>query len=236
MKKLLLASFLLLAAPVVAVAQKSLRNKPASSPRFRSNGSDNSGVGVKGGANFVSIKGNGLDKMYSGAKGLTLFHFGAYAQIGITNRFSVQPELLYQRKGFSGSEIFRNRANTADSTGNKSTIKTSYLTVPILLVFNVIEHVSIQAGPQFSYLLNVHPAGRTIDASSSNYNSVDVGLVGGIEGKFEFLRIGVRYDYSLSDLRKAGSFPVPKTIPVVTQNAQADIKYSAFQVYLGVGL
>lgn len=251
MKHLLFAAFLLLAAPVTVVAQASLSNKPhSSSPRFRSNGADNSGVGVKGGLNFNSVQGDGLKKLYNGKiDGLMQYHFGAYAQIGVNNWFSIQPELLYQRKGFkaagdSSKIIYRNRANTADSASmteinsDQRTIKLSYLSVPILLVFNVFNHIAIQVGPQFSYLTNVRNNGKTLVASAYNYKAVDIGLIGGIEAKIEFLRIGARYDYSLTDLRKAGAYTITNTSArtVTQRRAQSDIRNGVFQVYLGVGL
>lgn len=219
MKNLVLAAALLVAGPLATFAQSSLSNNPQSSPRFRSNGAENSGFGVKGGVNFNSLQGDGAKKMYSGGvEGLTQYHVGAYAQIGVSNRFSIQPELLYQRKGYKATDSV--------------TVKLSYLSLPVLMVVNVFDNVAIQIGPQVSYLLNLHEGAKTYDASGRNYNSVDVGVVGGIEAKIEFLRIGARYDYSISDLRKDGSF---RDGTVVRQTV-ADVRNGAFQVYLGVGL
>ncbi len=246
MKKLLFASLLLLSAPIVVVAQKSLSNNPQSSPRFRSNGAENSGVGFKAGVNFNAIQGDGIKKMYGDSYDrLTQYHFGAYAQIGVTNWFSVQPEVIYQRKGFTATEKIitsqgiPNHLGTGDSTisstEGKKTVKLSYLSVPVLLVFNVLQNVAIHIGPQFSYLLNVRNGDKSVVTSTYKYNSVDIGLIGGVEAKFEFLRIGARYDYSLLDLRKGGTYTVPSA-PTVTRQAEADIRNGVFQLYLGAGL
>ncbi len=233
MKNLIIASFLLLGGPLAAIAQPSLSNNPQSTPRFRSNGAENSGFGLKGGVNFNSIKGDGVNKLYDGGTdGLTQYHFGAYAQIGVSNWFSIQPELLYQRKGFKGKEVLRNRADLADSTGTNSTVKLSYLSVPVLFVFNVFDNVAIQIGPQVSYLLNIRSGDKQVDADAYKFNSVDVGAVGGIEAKLEFLRFGARYDYSLTDLRSGDAYSVNS----IKRQAQSDIRNGTFQVYLGVGL
>ncbi len=237
MKNLFLSSLLLLAGPLAAWAQPGLSNNPQSGPRFRSNGAENSGIGLKGGVNFNSLQGDGIKKMYSDANQLTQYHFGAYAQIGISNRFSIQPELLYQRKGFkSKGETQMNVTNPADSLVADKSTKLSYLSLPVLFVFNIFDNVAIQVGPQVSYLLNIHDGSKTIDASTYKYNSVDVGVVGGIEAKIEFLRVGARYDYSLTDLRKGGTFDIKVDNNQVRRQAEADIRNGTIQVYLGVGL
>lgn len=228
MKRLFYAALLLVAAPLAAWAQPNLSNNPQAAPRFRSNGAENSGFGVKGGVNFNSIQGDGLSKMYSGSvDGLTQYHVGAYAQIGISNRLSVQPELLYMRKGFKATEMLPD-----GTSSSKATTRLSYLSVPVILAINVFDNVAIHLGPQVSYLLNVHDSSKKVDSEAYNYNSLDVGAVGGLEAKIEFLRIGARYDYSLTDLREGKDFQIAN----VTRKAEADIRNGSIQVYVGVGL
>ncbi len=233
MKKFLLAVAFVLSGTVASFAQGSLSNNPQSAPRFRSNGSENSGFGVKGGVNLASALGDGADKMYKDINSVTQYHFGAYAQIGVTNRFSIQPELLYQRKGFKvkGEESFAAGSTTA-TVGDEKSIKLSYLSVPVLFVFNVFENVALQVGPQASYLLNLRDGSESLSPNAYRYKSFDVGVVGGVEAKLEFLRLGARYDYSLTDLRNSGKF----TVSDISYEAQSDIRNGVFQVYVGVGL
>lgn len=235
MIKLFLASLLTLTCTTAALAQAELRNNPQSAAqvRFRANSSENSGFGIKGGVNFASLNGAGADRTLKDRKGLTQYHFGVYAQIGVSNWFSVQAEALYQRKGYKAKEAYLYRTGTnvgTDSATFDNTIKLSYLSVPILLVFNPVSNIAIQVGPQFSYLLNVREGSDQVDAQTYNYKGFDMGLVGGLEAKFEFLRVGARYDYSLTDLRKEGTFLN------ATRQANKDIRNGTIQVYIGVGL
>lgn len=230
MKRLLLAGLLALGASA-ASAQASLSNNPqAASARvqnFRSNGAENSGFGIKGGVNLCDALGDGASKMYKDPGWLTQYHFGAYAQIGITNTFSIQPEVLYQRKGFKGTEVLASGSTEAE----EKSIKLSYLSVPLLFVFNPFDNLAIQIGPQASYLLNVRDGGSsTVDADAYHYKQLDLGVVGGLEAKFEFLRVGARYDYSVTDLRDEGQFQDG------VRQAYKDINNGVFQIYLGVGL
>jgi hypothetical protein len=227
MKKHLIASLLLLASPLVASAQ-SAPSGPKPIPSFRSNGAENAGFGIKGGVNFNSLQGDGVKKLYAGTSSLTQFHVGAYAQFGVSNWFSIQPELLYQRKGFKSSgEILPDSSKLPGST-----TRLNYVSLPLLFVFNVFDNLAIQVGPQASYLFGVRNGSESLEASTYNYNTFDIGAVGGIEAKLEFLRFGARYDYSLTDLRKAGNFSVSN----VSRRAEADIRSGVFQVYLGLGL
>ena len=230
---------MLVAVPLVGRAQLHSKSGGGSGPRFRSNNSENSGFGVKGGVNFCSAKGDGAGKIYQSVKSETLYHFGAYAQIGLTNRLSIQPEILYQRKGFNvtGDPIV-----TKDSLGvetpskNDYTAKFSYLSLPVILVFNVLKNVSLHLGPQVSYLLNVREGSKVVVANTHNYKPVEVSAIAGLEGKFEFLRLGVRYDYGLTDIRKQGPFTIKQGKNTVLGQGQSDIKNGFFQIYLGLGL
>jgi hypothetical protein len=233
MKNFFLAAFLLLAGPLTALAQPALSNTPQPIPHFRSNGAENSGLGIKGGVNLSSLQGVGVKKMYDDVKLVTQFNVGVYAQFGVSNRFSIQPELLFQNKGFkSTGDILRNRANTSDSIGAGSTTKLSYISLPLMLVFNVFDNVAIQVGPQASYLVNVRNGSQTIEVSTYKFNTIDVGIAAGVEAKMEFLRFGARYDYSLTDLRTKGDFSINN----ISRRTETDIRSGVFQVYLGLGL
>ncbi len=212
--------------PNAAHAQASLSNSPqaAAARNFRSNGAENSGFGIKGGVNINNIVGDGASK-YEGRESFVSFHAGVYAQIGISNRFSVQPEVLYQRRGFKSTSL--------SAAGSEAqSVKLNYVSVPFLLTFNVFDNVALQVGPQASYLFSINQGGEQIAADTYRYNSFDYGAVGGIEAKLEFFRIGARYDYSLRDLRKTGDF----SLNGITQKVEGDIRNGSFQVYLGVGL
>ncbi|WP_456314955.1 outer membrane beta-barrel protein [Pseudomonas shirazensis] len=53
--------------------------------------------GVKGGLNLSNIVGGDVD----GTKSLVGFHVGGLAEIKITDKFAIQPELLYSAQGFT---------------------------------------------------------------------------------------------------------------------------------------
>ena len=92
--------------------------------------------GAKAGANFASLTGDDVDDI----DGRTSFHVGGVANIGITELFSVQPELIYSSQGAS-----------ADDSDGDLTLKLDYINIPIMADFQLAEGFSLQGGPQVGF-------------------------------------------------------------------------------------
>ena len=114
--------------------------------------------GVKAGLNLSSLGGNS-SRSYGSKPG---FHAGAVAEIGLTDKFLLQPEALVSFQG-SGNGI----------TGLSNDINLFYLNVPVALKYNVWNELHIEAGPQLSALL-----GNNIDDFEfyRGTNKIDIGL------------------------------------------------------------
>ncbi len=141
--------------------------------------------GAKGGVNFASLSGDDAD----GLDGRTSIHFGVVANIGISESFSVQPELLYSSQGFTLSEM------GFDITG-----KLDYIILPVLADFKVAEGFSLQAGPQIGFVVTdkVEAEGESEDLDAE---STDFGAVFGAQFKMDSgLFFQARYNLGLSDV------------------------------------
>src|SRR4051812_2409794 len=97
-------------------------------------------VGLRAGLNFAnqSVSSGTSPSSY------TSFVAGAYAKIMFSGKMGIQPELLYNALG----------AKDSDPTLGTITTKTNYLSIPVLLRFNVVPQVHLLAGPQFGILLS----------------------------------------------------------------------------------
>tara|TARA_R110002073_G_scaffold4213_1_gene27905 strand:+ start:45411 stop:45953 length:543 start_codon:yes stop_codon:yes gene_type:complete len=133
--------------------------------------------GVKAGVNFAQINAEfeGLGSGNSDSR--TGFYIGGLADIEISEKFHLQPELLFSSEG-------------------GDTIPYNYLNLPIIAKYYVVEGFNIQAGPQFGYLLNVDGEGDLEGANRLTFG-LDFGLGYDISEKF-FAE--VRYDLGLSNL------------------------------------
>ncbi|AWH83663.1 PorT family protein [Flavobacterium album] len=113
--------------------------------------------GIKGGVNFANLTGNDADAF----DGLTSFHIGALMEFNILDRITLQPELLYSVQG-------------AKNDGEE--YKLNYMTLPVMVEFDIDGSLSLHAGPQFSLLAN-----ETKHVAPKEANNYDFGLAAGLE-------------------------------------------------------
>ncbi|TPE45319.1 porin family protein [Pontibacter mangrovi] len=169
--------------------------------------SPNSGIGIKGGVNFASIHGGDKDK-FGESNSHTSFHAGIFAQFGFGSFFSLQPELLYSRKGYERQD---------------SVFRMDYLEVPVLAVFNISDNFSVHMGPQVGVMVSAKVEDEEVDLEP--YNTFDYGLAAGLEGQLDRFRVGARYAHGFADLRKEDSDG---------NSLDEDIKNGVIQVYVGI--
>ncbi|UZO79676.1 PorT family protein [Aquimarina sp. ERC-38] len=132
--------------------------------------------GVKGGLNFAQIN---VDDGEFGpdTESKTGYHIGLVSQFSLLGMFAVQPELLYSAQGAKDFDL-------------------DYLNIPILFKYKVAGIVSIEAGPQFGFLVNDNIADDFTNPELENFDLS--GAIGaGVEFSDFFAQI--RYNFGLSD-------------------------------------
>lgn len=113
--------------------------------------------GIKGGVNFANFTGNDADAF----DGITSFHVGAIMEFNILDRVTLQPELLYSQQG-------------AEVDGDK--YKVNYVTLPVMVEFDIDGSLSLHAGPQFALL-----ASESEDVLAAEAENYDFGIAAGLE-------------------------------------------------------
>jgi hypothetical protein len=109
--------------------------------------------GAKVGLNLATITGD-----LEGIKGRTSFHLGGMAEIRINEDFVVQPELLYSAQGGKYDEF---------------TLALDYLYLPVMGKYFVSDEFSLEAGPQFGYLLSAKLKDNSSSGDSGGGGTVD---------------------------------------------------------------
>ncbi len=158
-------------------------------------------IGAKAGVNFSTITGD-----LSEIKGRTSFHFGGVVELPISEKLSVQPELLFSSQG----------AKYPD----EGTLILNYLQMPIMGKYYVMDELSLEFGPQIGYLLSAKfkydsdedgndPGPNTTGERSqavekedvkSDVKSLDIGLLFGLGYKLDNgINFGARYNLGLLD-------------------------------------
>lgn len=108
-----------------------------------------------------------------------------------TGLWGFQPELMYS-----------NQAVKTDA-GN---IKMNYIAVPLLLKVYPTTALSIEVGPELSYLISTSPSTMAVDGAEikvGDCKGMNVGLAAGLAYDFEMgLTVGARYTYGFTDMAK----------------------------------
>jgi len=123
--------------------------------------------GIKGGANAASFS----EQKLSTNNQKIGFNAGAFVNIPLSTKISVQPEVLYNQMGaksvISSSEI--TNGNTTVKTVADHKVELNYISVPLMFQFKPGKSFYFEAGPEFSYFLNGKNKGEsTITTTTGN--------------------------------------------------------------------
>ncbi len=149
-------------------------------------------LGVKAGANLNMIDGQSFNSSFD----LT-YHLGGFAEIGINKKWGIQPELLWNQTSGTTSSFKTLYSTVANPSGSEN-IKLNYLSIPVLLRYNVGSMVTLQAGPQFGILIKDN--NTLLQNGQSAFKNGDFSMVGGVQLNFTFLRIYGRYNIGLMNI------------------------------------
>jgi hypothetical protein len=122
--------------------------------------------GVKGGFNYSTIVGDlttGLKFRFSG-------HGGVFLEIDFSEKFKLQPELMYSSQGFQFSTdlaAIQNGGAVGDDNDFRANVQLNFITVPILGKFALNDKLDVEFGPQFGFLLNQVTKIKDLDQNSS---------------------------------------------------------------------
>ncbi|MGQ1928225.1 porin family protein [Ornithobacterium rhinotracheale] len=181
-------------------------------------------IGARAGYNYSTLRGDTAKD--TDVKGLSGYNVGLFVEVPVTERFSIQPEVLYSTQGAKWEGL-----------GNSELkLKTQYINVPVLAKVYVADGFNIQAGPQFGFKTgakweyegNLFNTSKEIDKDA--ISGFDFGLVFGAGYKTPIgVTIDARYNLGLTNVfdKDNDSF---KTLKISPDN---DFKNGVFTVGLG---
>ncbi|WP_220763519.1 porin family protein [Flavobacterium sp. UMI-01] len=161
-------------------------------------------LGVKGGINYANQNGTEITVTNDNydSEAITSYHAGLVAEVKLLEGFAIQPELLYSTQGASykyAGEEFKNELG--------------YLSIPVIAKIYLSKSLSLELGPQASFLMNQR---KNVDFKDSK--TFEFAAVGGLGLNItKSLFIQARYGLGLTEASK-----------------NADIKNSTFQISAGI--
>ena len=136
---------------------------------FQLNAQQKFGLAVKVGQNFSKVDNVAVDRNSAS------YHAGVTMHIGLSEAFSIAPEVLFSQTKLEASptanDLLTNKALKLE------TYHLNYLTIPILLQYNLVKSFSIQAGPQYGILLDQSKDGP--ENARIAFSSGEFAVVGG---------------------------------------------------------
>ena len=173
MKRLLLAVTALVVFTVASQAQGGFR------------------LGVKLGTNLNKVEGQSFKEGFD-----LSYHVGGFAEIDFNKKWGIQPEVLWNQTSGRRSNFNTLYSSVSNPNGSEK-FKLDYLSIPILLRYNIGNIVSLNAGPQFGILINEDKT--LLQSGQSAFKNGDFSMVAGAQLNFKFLRVYGRYNIGLQN-------------------------------------
>ena len=176
--------------------------------------------GAKGGINLANIVGDdaGDANMFVG------FNAGFFVEIPVTDKLTIQPEILYSAQGSKSEGPLNIEGDIYDV---KATLKMNYINVPVMFKYQIADKFSLEAGPYVGFLVSakvkaeVSGFGSATEDAKDLFKSTDFGLGLGMNYEFsDVIFANARYQAGLTEIGDS-------------EAGGNNIKNSVFQIGLG---
>ena len=138
-------------------------------------------VGIKAGTDIKKLSGKSFDDQFSYG-----YHAGAFAEIKITEKLGIQPEVYFSQVNIDTSSSFSSIYDFKDI----SKVQLKYINIPLLLSFT--------GWPSIWYIMD---KGNTVLQNGQDaFKKGDFSIIAGLQLHFSKVRLYGRYMVGLSDI------------------------------------
>ena len=140
-------------------------------------------LGAKAGINYANLTGTNPENYKKDA--ITSYHIGLLAEIKLTEKFGIQPELLYSTQGASYKSAIKEFKN-----------ELGYLAIPVMAKIYLNNTFSLELGPQASFLLS-----EKDNVNIEDSKTFDFAVAGGLGVKItKGIFVQARYGLGLTEV------------------------------------
>lgn len=151
-------------------------------------------LGAKAGASINKLSGESFSDKFSFG-----YHAGGFATINLSKKIGIQPEVIFNQVNTDTSSNF----SSVYQFNNVSKVKLNYLSIPVLLNYNASKLVTLQAGPQYSILMNQNVT--LVQNGKNAFKNGDFAMVGGLQLNLMKLKVYGRYVIGLNNINDLGN-------------------------------
>lgn len=148
-------------------------------------------IGIKAGVNAGKIQGKSFKEEFNYS-----YLVGGFAEIGLGDKFSINPEVLFSQTTATTDTSFTNTLPGFKNDQLKA--KLNYLSIPILVNMRLFGPLHIEAGPQFGILMNKDK--KLLENGEDAFKRGDFSMVGGAALHFSAFRVAARYVIGLNNV------------------------------------
>ncbi len=150
--------------------------------------------GLKAGTNISKVDGKAFKDEFNYG-----YHLGAFAEVNLGKKLSIQPEVLFNQYQTRVDTAFSHIYENALNFSNYKDVKLNYLSIPLVLNYRLANILSLQAGPQFGILLDQDK--NLLENGKAAFSKGDFSLLGGAQVNIRNLRFTGRYFIGLNDIK-----------------------------------
>jgi len=151
-------------------------------------------IGAKAGSNVVKLDGISFKDQFRYG-----YHLGGFTEIYIAKnkKVSIQPEVLFSQSSTSLDSNYKSLYENIINS-DQSKVKLSYLSFPILLNYKLVGPLYLQAGPQFSILMD--QSRNFLQNGGDAFKKGDFAMIGGAQIRIAKIYLTGRYIIGLNNL------------------------------------
>ncbi len=151
-------------------------------------------IGAKAGTNISKVEGKSFNDQFRFG-----YNLGGFMEVRLSNKFVLQPEVLFNQHSTSLDSSFKNIYQGVFNASAQTNVKLKYLSIPILLNYKLIgSFLSLQAGPQFSVMMNKHKT--LLQNGGEAFKNGEFSMLGGVQIKVGAIRVNGRYVIGLNNI------------------------------------
>lgn len=148
-------------------------------------------LAIHAGANMGKLDGKSFSDEYQLG-----YHVGIAPEIMFSSKWGIQPEVLFNQTNTTTTSDFQDLYKV--SINELKDVKLNYLSIPLMLSYRPFSFFTLQAGPQFSVLMNKHKT--LLENGGDAFSKGDFSMVGGAQINILKLRVYGRYGIGLSNI------------------------------------
>jgi len=151
-------------------------------------------VGAKAGVNMTKIDGQSFSESFDYG-----YHVGGFAEIGLGNKWALQPEVLFNQYNSKTTTEFSD-IYQGESFKN---VTLNYLSIPLLLSYTPSKLLSLQGGAQVGILMD---KSKTLAKNGQDaFKNGDFSLLGGVQVNLGSFKVSGRYFVGLNNINDVDS-------------------------------